>query len=115
MLRDPYRYFRVEARELLEQLGTGALELDKGSAAPDLVARMLRGAHTLKGADSVVKQREIVDQAHAIEDALFPFRETGNAVSREGIDAALKALDEITLRIAGLAPQPRSESAGDAD
>jgi two-component system chemotaxis sensor kinase CheA len=115
MLRDPYRYFRVEARELLEQLGTGALELDKGSAAPDLVARMLRGAHTLKGAASVVKQREIVDQAHAIEDALSPFRETGNAVSREGIDAALKALDEITLRMAGLAPQPQSESAGDAD
>jgi two-component system chemotaxis sensor kinase CheA len=115
MLRDPYRYFRVEARELLEQLGMGALELDRGSAAPDLIARMLRGAHTLKGAASVVKQSEIVDHAHAIEDALSPFRETGNAVSREGIDAALKALDEITLRVAGLAPQPQSESAVGTD
>ena len=115
MARDPYRYFRVEARDLLEQLGKGALELDKGSAAPDLIARMLRGAHTLKGAASVVKQREIADHAHAIEDALAPFRETGNAVSREGIDAALQALDGITLCVAGLDPQPQSESAAGAD
>jgi len=115
MKRDPYRYFRVEARELLEQLGTGALELDKGSAAPDTVARMLRGAHTLKGAASVVKHREIVDHAHAIEDALSPFRGTGETVSRQGIDATLKALDEITLRMAGLAPQPQSESAAGTD
>jgi two-component system, chemotaxis family, sensor kinase CheA len=114
MARDPYRYFRVEARELLEQLGQGALELDKGSAAPDLVARMLRGAHTLKGAARVVKQREIADHAHAIEDALAPFRETGNAVSREGIDAALKALDGITLRVAELASQPQTESVAGA-
>jgi two-component system, chemotaxis family, sensor kinase CheA len=115
MARDPYRYFRVEARELLEQLGKGALELDKGGAAPDVIARMLRGAHTLKGAARVVKQREIADQAHAIEDALGPFRETGNAVSREGIDAALKALDGITLGVAGLAPQPQSETAAGTD
>jgi two-component system chemotaxis sensor kinase CheA len=115
MARDPYRYFRVEARELLEQLGRGALELDKGSAAPDVIARMMRSAHTLKGAARVVKQREIADHAHAIEDALAPFREKGNTASREGIDAALKALDGITLGVAGLAPQPQSERAAGAD
>jgi two-component system chemotaxis sensor kinase CheA len=115
MARDPYRYFRVEARELLEQLGRGALELDKGSAAPDVIARMMRSAHTLKGAARVVKQREIADHAHAIEDALAPFREKGNTASREGIDAALKALDGITLGVAGLAPQPRSERVAGVD
>jgi two-component system chemotaxis sensor kinase CheA len=115
MARDPYRYFRVEARELMEQLGKGALELDKGGAAPNVIARMLRGAHTLKGAARVVKLREIADQAHAIEDALASFHETGNAVSRGGIDAALKALDEITLRVAELAPQPQTESVAGAD
>jgi two-component system chemotaxis sensor kinase CheA len=112
MVRDPYRYFRVEARELMEQLGNGALELDKGSAAPDLIARMLRGAHTLKGAARVVKQREIADHAHAIEDALAPYRGTGSSVSREGIDAVLEALDKIPPWLAGLAgpaSQPQSE------
>jgi two-component system chemotaxis sensor kinase CheA len=109
--RDPYRYFRVEARELLDQLGKGALELDKGTVAPELIALMLRLAHTLKGAARVVKQREIADHAHAIEDALAPFRENGNAVSRDEIDATLKALDQITSAMAALAPQPQSEGA----
>jgi two-component system, chemotaxis family, sensor kinase CheA len=110
MARDPYRYFRVEARDLLDQLGKGALAFDKGAAAPEQIALMLRLAHTLKGAARVVKQREIADHAHAIEDALAPFRDQGNAVSREGIDAVLRALDEIGLRMAALDPQSPSEA-----
>jgi two-component system chemotaxis sensor kinase CheA len=115
MARDPYRYFRVEARELLDQLAKGALELEKGAAAPALISLMLRLAHTLKGAARVVKQREIADHAHAIEDALAMFRETDVAVSRDGINATLKALDEISLRMVALAPQPQSESATQDD
>ena len=110
MVRDPYRYFRVEARELLDQLAAGALKLDKGAAAPELIALMLRLAHTLKGAARVVKQREIADHAHAIEDALDPFRERNVAVSRNGINSTLQALDEIAQRMAALAPLPQSES-----
>ena len=37
MARDPLRYFRVEARELLDELGKGALQFDKGAAAPELM------------------------------------------------------------------------------
>jgi two-component system, chemotaxis family, sensor kinase CheA len=111
MARDPYRYFRVEARELLDQLGKGALELDAGSAAPELIALMLRLAHTLKGAARVVKQREIADHAHTIEDALTPFREPGLAVSRAGIGATLAALDAIAERMATLAPQTEGQPA----
>jgi two-component system chemotaxis sensor kinase CheA len=111
MARDPYRYFRVEARDLVDELGKGALEFDKGTAAPELIALMLRLAHTLKGAARVVKQREIADHAHAIEDALAPFRDKGNAVSREGIDAVLRALDEISLRMSALDPQSPSDAA----
>jgi two-component system chemotaxis sensor kinase CheA len=103
---DPYRYFRVEAQELLDQLGKGTLELEKGGAAPHLMALLLRLAHTLKGAARVVKQGEIADQAHAIEDALAPFREGATAVPRASIDAMLKAVDEIASRMANLTPRP---------
>jgi len=114
MARDPYRYFRVEARELLDQLGQGALELDKGVAAPEVISRMLRFAHTLKGAARVVKQRQIADRAHAIEDALAPFRETDAAVPRDRIDAILKTLDDIALALAALAQSsPAQEPAGE--
>jgi two-component system chemotaxis sensor kinase CheA len=103
MAADPYRYFRVEAPELLDELVKGALELDKGAPAPALVARLLRHAHTLKGAARVVKQREIADQAHAVEDVLAPYREAAGPVPRDQLDLLLRLLDEIAARVAALA------------
>src|SRR5687767_13591932 len=106
MSSDPYKYFRIEARDLVDHLGRGILELEKGSVAPDLVARLLRFAHTLKGAARVVKAREIADRAHAIEDALAPFREGGVSLPRDRVNLVLKLLDEVSARTAALgAPQ----------
>ncbi|MEA3175634.1 MAG: two-component system, chemotaxis family, sensor kinase CheA [Gammaproteobacteria bacterium] len=109
MARDPYQYFRVEARDLLEQLGKSLLEFDKGKTSAELIPLMLRLAHTLKGAARVVKQREIADHAHAIEEALSPYRENLAAVPAEGIDAIARALDAIGLQISALSMQPKGE------
>ena len=104
MAQDPYRYFRVEARELLDQLGRGFLDLEKSDAAPaGLVPRLLRAAHTLKGAARVVKQAEIAEDAHAIEDALIPFRQCAEPLPRAQIDLLLRRLDSIGDRLAPLA------------
>jgi len=105
MAQDPYRYFRIEARELLDQLAKGILDLEKG-ADPGILARLLRLAHTLKGAARVVKQPEIANHAHAIEEILAPFRETPSSVPRTGIDGVLGFLDGINSRILGLVPPP---------
>ena len=113
MARDPYRYFRIEARDLLEQMTQGLLELDKGTAGLGLVALILRLAHTLKGAARVVKQPDIAECAHAIEDALAPFREDLGSVSREAVNASLAALDKITVALAALASPPKMNG-GDA-
>ncbi len=117
MPADPYRYFRVEARELLERLGQGILELEKG-AAPELVAQLLRLSHTLKGAARVVKQRKIADRAHAIEDLLTPARDSPTTIPKEAIDAVLRHLDDIAAKVTALAPPadlegvPRPRGAG---
>jgi two-component system chemotaxis sensor kinase CheA len=100
--QDRYKYFRVEARELLEQLGRGVLDLEKSPAAPGLVPRLLRAAHTLKGAARVVKQAEIAEHAHAIEDTLIPYRQSANSLPRQHIDLLLKRLDDISDRLAPL-------------
>lgn len=102
MARDPFRYFRLEARELLDQLGQGVLDLEKGSADPDLVPRLLRLSHTLKGAARVVKQSEIADRAHALEDALAAVRAAGNPAARDQIDVLLKLLDDLGAGVARL-------------
>jgi two-component system chemotaxis sensor kinase CheA len=111
--KDPYRYFRVEARELLDQLAKAILDLEKGAAGPERVALPLRLAHTLKGAARVVKQREISDLAHSVEDALAPYREGRQAVARECIDRVLATLDAITAGLARL-PGPEGGTAPDA-
>lgn len=106
MAQDPYRYFRVEARELVDQLGKGLLELEKGSGA-EMVAQILRLAHTLKGAARVVKQPVIADHAHAIEGALEPYRNAGGRVAAETINEVLKRVDEIAGGVAALSqPEP---------
>jgi two-component system chemotaxis sensor kinase CheA len=97
---DPYRYFRVEAKELLGDLEKGVLELEKGGRTPDLVARLLRFAHTLKGAARVVKEVGIAERAHAIEDALGTARE--GAGSLERVDGLLAHLDAIRSRLGEL-------------
>jgi two-component system chemotaxis sensor kinase CheA len=108
--RDPYQYFRIEARELLEQLSKGALDLEKAPSAGDASAALLRLAHTLKGAARVVKQGQIAEQAHAIEDLLEPLRDSVEPAARDRVDAVLKRLDTIGERLAALSP-PSSAAA----
>ena len=105
MAQDPYRYFRVEARDLLEQMGRGVLDLERGPSA-ELVARLLRLAHTLKGAARVVKQRAMADHAHSFEEVLGPHRASGGPVARPDIDALLTHLDFLTGALAVLDGPP---------
>jgi two-component system chemotaxis sensor kinase CheA len=110
--RDQYKYFRIEARELLDALGQGALALEKGSAGPEQVVHMLRLAHTLKGAARVVRQPPIAERAHAMEDVLTPHREKGAAgVGRAEVDRVLALIDEMTSLVGGLDAPPAAQQA----
>src|SRR5262245_15855950 len=111
MAPDPYRYFRVEARELLDQLGKGILELEKAEEGGHLVQKLLRLAHTLKGAARVVKQLEIASAAHAVEEVLQPHRGAGAPVPREVCNRLLELADRIGGHLAALAQAPAPEAA----
>ncbi len=100
--KDPYRYFRVEAREILAGLNQGLLRLEKEAPDADLVGRLLRLAHTLKGASRVVRQAPIAQLAHALEDALGPHREPAGPVPRSAINEALSLLEKLTAEVDGL-------------
>ena len=101
MAKDPYHYFRIEAHELAEGLGKGVLELEKDASAEN-VRKLLRFAHTLKGAARVVKQLEIGELAHKIEELLAPLRADGSKVSRSAIDQALALIDEVRRKLAAI-------------
>src|SRR5690242_4110091 len=101
--RDPLRYFRIEARELVDQISAGVLDLDQ-QPGPDMVARLLRFAHTLKGAARVVKQQEIADRAHEFEELLVPHRTGGAPLPADEMRELLRLNDEIAGYVAALAP-----------
>ncbi|MCW8133318.1 MAG: Hpt domain-containing protein, partial [Planctomycetota bacterium] len=112
MAKDPYRFFRIEARELLESLTQGILDLEKGASSPELVARLLRGMHTLKGAARVVRQNAISDLAHRMEDLLGPFRDAAAPVPKDCIDGLLRLLDGISSALQNLdAPREPAKDA----
>ncbi|HEX7900787.1 MAG TPA: response regulator [Planctomycetota bacterium] len=106
MTKDPYKYFRIEARELLQGLTRGALELEKNPAGPEPVVHLLRLAHTLKGAARVVKQVAIAELAHAIEDVLAPFRDGPGPVPRDSVSQMLRHLDGVGEKLRDLERPP---------
>ncbi len=112
MAKDQYKYFRIEAGELLEGLNQAVLELERGGSRKDVVGRLLRLAHTLKGASRVVKQPGIAECAHAIEDAFAPYRDGQEIIPQERTNQVLGLLDSIAGKVASL-DKPAAEPQGD--
>jgi two-component system chemotaxis sensor kinase CheA len=114
MAKDPYRYYRIEARELLEGLQTGVSELERGTGDREVVTRLLRLAHTLKGAARVVKQPRTADLAHSLEGSLAPHRDGGpppsEVVGKLARDVELIA-QELAAMDAPLAAAPAAPAA----
>src|SRR3954453_7481814 len=92
---DAYRYFRIEARELIDELTSGLAGLGRGEPTAALVARLLRHAHTLKGAARVVSQSGIADHTHALEGLLEPLRDAGGPVPDELLEQMISLVEEI--------------------
>ncbi len=102
MTTDRYKYFRIEARELLEGLSQGLIGIGQAEGTPEALDRLLRLAHTLKGAARVVGQAQIAGCAHDLEDLLVPYRQTGAPASRELVDDGLALLDRVAHDLAAL-------------
>ncbi len=104
MAKDPYRYFRIEAHELLEQLQKGALGLENAPFDGELAARLLRFSHTLKGAARVVKQLEIAKLAHRLEEELGRLREAAKPAEKADVTQLLALIDQAVHLLSTLAP-----------
>ncbi|MFP5502242.1 MAG: ATP-binding protein, partial [Candidatus Sericytochromatia bacterium] len=105
---DRYRYFRIEAKELLEGLAAGVLALERETDAHEL-KRLLRLAHTLKGAARVVEQGEIAEAAHALEEVLQPLQGHAGPAPKAAVDAALALTDAIGEALGRLSEEPPAE------
>ncbi|MDH4229420.1 MAG: response regulator [Nitrospirota bacterium] len=116
-MRDALDYFRIEAREHLEGLNSGLLEMERATADAATVNRLFRLAHTLKGAARMVGQDGIGTLAHKVEDVLVALRDGSVQAKEELISTLLEVLETIADMVATLgeveaqpAPGPLLES-----
>ncbi len=89
--------FREEAGDLLQRLNEGFIELETADGDRDLVDRVLRDAHTLKGSSRMVGLIEISDVAHWLENLMVGVRDDGHVYSPQMSDVVFESLDTIAF------------------
>lgn len=92
--------FREEAREILAELESSLLALNENSGDPDLVARIFRALHTLKGSGGMFGFDELAGFVHQLETAFDEVRNGHLSVTPELVDLTLAALDRIPAMLA---------------
>ena len=95
--------FRVEADEHLRALSTGLLELEKAPAdgkQADIVEKIFRETHSLKGAARAVNLMEIESVCQALESIFAALKRKEIAVSPALFDLLHQAADTLNLLLA---------------
>ena len=108
---DPNETFRQEARELLEQLEQGLLDLEQTPGNDDLINSAFRALHTIKGSGAMFGFTAVATFVHEFETAFDQVRKGLSPVTPALIAVALDAKDHIHKLI----EQPDGEHDGGAD
>ncbi|MDH4161380.1 MAG: chemotaxis protein CheA [Nitrospirota bacterium] len=87
--------FKEEARELLVELETSLLDLEKRPDDADLVGRVFRAMHTIKGTGAMFGFEAISIFTHEVETVYDLVRNGSIPVTKELIDLTLSARDHI--------------------
>jgi two-component system, chemotaxis family, sensor kinase CheA len=87
--------YKVEAYELLAELETSLLELEQAPADADLVDRVFRAMHTIKGSGAMFGFDAIAEFTHDVESVYDRVREGRIAVTIELVNLSLRARDHI--------------------
>ncbi|MGE5174258.1 MAG: Hpt domain-containing protein [Betaproteobacteria bacterium] len=87
--------FREEAYELLAELESALLELEKKPDDKDQIGRAFRAMHTVKGSGGACEFHDIVAFTHELETIFDKIRNGKASVTKEIIDLALFAQDRI--------------------
>jgi two-component system chemotaxis sensor kinase CheA len=95
MSSDPAETFRQEARELLEQLEQGLLDLEQNPADTDLVNSVFRALHTIKGSGAMFGFTDVAAFVHEFETAFDRVRKGLSPVTSALVAIALDAKDHV--------------------
>jgi two-component system chemotaxis sensor kinase CheA len=108
LLHQIWPIFSAEAREHLEGISSGLMELERDPGKPGLLDGIRRTAHSLKGSAASLGLADVEALSHAIEDSLAGF-DASVGISAEAVQAALDAVEAIeeALATADTGGEPR--------
>jgi two-component system chemotaxis sensor kinase CheA len=87
--------FREEGREVLVDLESALLELNDNRSDMELVGRVFRALHTLKGSGAMFGFEDLATFTHNLETAFDEVRNGRLPITPELVDLTLSALDQI--------------------
>jgi two-component system chemotaxis sensor kinase CheA len=87
--------FFEEGAELLADFEAGLLTLEEAPADAELLNRIFRSAHTLKGNSSMLGLEEIAHFTHTLEDLLDQLRKGRRAATPQTVDTLLASGDVL--------------------
>jgi len=96
--------FREEAREILVELESALLELNEDRGNAEVVGRIFRGLHTIKGSGAMFGFERIAAFTHSLETAFDMVRSGQMEPTPELVDMTLAALDQIATMLDENAP-----------
>ena len=104
--------FREEAREILVELEAALLELNENRGNIELVGRVFRALHTIKGSGAMFGFEDLATFTHNLENAFDEVRNGRLDVGSELVDLTLSALDQIRAMLEeGAAGAPAADPA----
>ncbi|MBS0372100.1 MAG: chemotaxis protein CheA [Proteobacteria bacterium] len=89
--------FLLEARELLEQMEDGLLQIENGAGDGETVNAIFRAAHTIKGSAGIFGFDEVVGFTHTVENVLDRVRGNELAIDRPLAELLLASGDHIGM------------------
>ena len=87
--------FLTECDELIEHLDQDLVVLETSPEDTDLINRVFRAFHTIKGTSGFMGFTQIVSLTHKAEDLLNLVRKGERKITRRAMDVFLKVLDQL--------------------
>jgi len=97
--QDELPIFLSETDDHLQILDEGLVQLERAEHDPDLIQRLFRAAHTLKGSAGMIGHKRLVEVTHVLESAFDGIRKDTLPITTPLVDLCLEAVDSLrTLR-----------------
>ena len=94
-MREILEEFLIEAEEILSNLDQDLIELENNPDDKDLLNKIFRGMHTLKGGAGFLNLTTIVEIAHKIEDIFNKLRNDEMTLTPEMMDVIFEGVDKL--------------------